>query len=123
VNKRTGTKIKIIVTDCEDDPLRQVQDMEYLARREVDGLLLFPGNSRIVSDPLIKVYNKNGIPVVITDIGVEDGDFVSMIITDNTTGGEMAAEEMARQIPGGGRSSFSTMDWETSTQGNGPMVS
>jgi len=101
--KKTGTKIRILVTDCEDDPFRQVQDMEYLAGKKVDGLLLFPGNSQIVSDPLIEVFNRNGIPVVITDIGVEAGDFVSMIITDNTTGGEMAAEEMARQIPPGGK--------------------
>ena len=102
--KKTGVKIRIIVTDCgNDDPSRQIKDMENLASRKVDGLLLFPGDSEVVSEPLIRIFNKNDIPVVITDIGVERGDYLSIIITNNRKGGEMAAEEMARQIPAGGK--------------------
>ena len=39
--------------------------------------------SVMVTEPIKNVFNAQNIPVVITDIGVRSGDYISLIITDN----------------------------------------
>jgi ribose transport system substrate-binding protein len=102
--KNTGVKIELIITDSgNDDPTQQIKDMENLYNQQVDGLILFPGDSKVCSDPVKNIYNANNVPVVVTDIGLDYGEYVSMLITDNKAAGEMAAEEMAKIIPAGGK--------------------
>jgi ribose transport system substrate-binding protein len=43
-------------------------------------------------------FNANNIPVVITDIGVRSGKYISLIITDNKKGGELAGDYMAKLL-------------------------
>ena len=52
-------------------------------RRGVDGVLIFPGDSVMVAEPIKNVFNAKNIPVVITDIGIRSGKYISLIITDN----------------------------------------
>lgn len=102
--EKLGIKIDMRTTDAgADDPSQQVRDMEDLYNLGVNGLLLFPGDSSVVSDPLKTIYNANQIPVAITDIGVDDGEFVSIVVTDNRKAGEMAGEAMAEMVAKGGK--------------------
>lgn len=97
---KLGVDIEFAVTDAGlTDTSNQVKDLEDLSSQQVDGLLLFPGDSTIVSEPLQSIYNANNIPVVITDIGVTKGEYLSFIITDNTAGGKMAADAMGDLLP------------------------
>lgn len=99
-----GVEIDLITTNGGDtDPTRQVADVEDLAASGVDGLILFPGDSTVLSEPVKNIYNKNGIPVVVTDIGLTSGDTVSFIITDNELGGRQAAELVAKHVPSGAK--------------------
>ncbi len=92
-----GSKVDIIVTNGgDDDKTKQVADLEDLHAQGVQGLLIFPGDSILVGAPIVNLYNKNKIPVVVTDIGVREGELASFIITDNYAGGALAAERLAK---------------------------
>lgn len=96
-----GVEVKMVVTDAGDvDGTRQVADCEDLYAQGVDGLLIFPaGGSKLLSDPVRNLFNKNNIPVVVTDIGLEKADWVSFIITDNYLGGQILGEAVAKSVP------------------------
>ncbi len=102
--KEKGYDIDIIVTNGgDDDKTRQVNDLEDLFAQGVEGLLIFPGDSVMVGEPIANLYNDSGLPVVVTDIGVRKGDITSLVITDNLAGGKLAAEKMAEIVPEGAK--------------------
>jgi ribose transport system substrate-binding protein len=102
--KTKGVNVDLIVTNGGDnDKAKQVSDLEDLSAQGVDGVLIFPGDSVMVTDPIKNIYNKQGIPVVITDIGVRAGSYISLIITDNLKGGQQAGDYMASLLPKGSK--------------------
>ena len=102
--KEKGVEIDMILTNGGDtDTTRQVADLEDLYAQGIDGLVLFPGDSIVVAEPVKNIYNKDGIPVVITDIGLQSGSWDTFIITDNYAGGESAADLMAKHVPAGAK--------------------
>ncbi len=100
-----GYKIDMVVTDAGDtDMSKQVSDVEDIFAMKVDGLLIFPAaGSKLMSDPIRNMYNKNNIPVVVTDIGLSNAKWASFIITDNNLGGRMCAELVAASVPKGAK--------------------
>ena len=103
--KQNGYDVELIFTDggSSDFATKQIADMEDLAAQNIDCLLVFPGDSQVVGEAIESIYNANNIPVVVTDIGVSKGEYISFLITDNYTGGGMAAELMASRIPEGAK--------------------
>lgn len=102
--KDKGVDIDMILTNGGDtDTTKQVADLEDLYAQGVDGLVLFPGDSIVVAEPVKNIYNKAGIPVVITDIGLQSGSWDTFIITNNYAGGEAAADLMAKHVPAGAK--------------------
>jgi ribose transport system substrate-binding protein len=94
--KAKGTNVDLIVTNGGDnDKAKQVSDLEDLNAQKVAGVLIFPGDSVMVAEPIKTIFNAQNIPVVITDIGIRSGKYISLIITDNLKGGEQAGEYMA----------------------------
>jgi ribose transport system substrate-binding protein len=94
-----GVKVELLVTNGGDtDTTKQVGDLEDLYTQNIDGLLIFPGDSVVLADPIKNIYNKNKIPVVITDIGLNSGDRVTYVVTANEVGGRMAADHMATLV-------------------------
>ena len=99
-----GTDVDLIFTNGGDtDTTKQVADLEDLYAQGIDGLILFPGDSIVVAEPVKDIYNAENIPVVITDIGLQSGKWDTFIITDNEKGGESAAEYMAKNVPAGAK--------------------
>lgn len=99
-----GYDITLVFTDGGlTDTTKQVADLEDLAAQGVDGLILFPGDSVVLAEPVKNIYNKNDIPVVVTDIGLDSGEMVTFIITDNYEGGVSGAELMAENLPKGAK--------------------
>lgn len=102
--KSKGYNIDIVVTNGgDDDKSKQVNDLEDLYAQGIKGLLIFPGDSVLVGEPISNLYNKKKIPVVVTDIGVRKGEIASLVITDNLAGGRLAAEKMAKIVPAGAK--------------------
>ena len=77
-------------------PRSRWPDLEDLYAQGIQGLILFPGDSIVVAEPVKNIYNKESIPVVITDIGLQSGKWDTFIITNNYAGGQSAADLMAK---------------------------
>ena len=102
--KAKDVNVDLIVTNGGDtDKAKQVSDLEDLNSQGIDGVLIFPGDSVMVTEPIKNVFNAQNIPVVITDIGVRSGDYISLIITDNYKGGQQAGDYMAKLLPKGSK--------------------
>ena len=102
--KAKGVNIDLLVTNGgDDDKAKQVSDLEDLSAQKIDGVLIFPGDSVMVAEPIKTIFNAQNIPVVITDIGIRSGKYISLIITDNKKGGELAGEYMASLLPKGSK--------------------
>jgi ribose transport system substrate-binding protein len=102
--KAKGVNIDLIVTNGGDnDKAKQVADLEDISSQKVNGVLIFPGDSVMVAEPIKTIFNAQNIPVVITDIGIRSGQYISLIITDNKKGGESAGEYMAKLVPKGSK--------------------
>ena len=66
--------IDMLVTNGGDtDKAKQVAELEDLNAQGVNGVLIFPGDSVMVAEPIKTIFNAQNIPVVITDIGMQSG--------------------------------------------------
>jgi len=78
--------------------------LEDLHAAGVDALLIFPaGCSGEASQPIVDLYNANNIPVVVTDCGIDYGEYVTFTVSDNYLGGKLAAEYAAQFMPEGSK--------------------
>lgn len=100
--KAKGVNIDLLVTNGGDaDPTKQVGDLEDLYAQGVKGLVVLPGDSAVVSEPVKRIYNKNSIPVAIADAGLKSGKWDFLAISDNFDGGRRAAELVAKNVKPG----------------------
>ena len=86
----------------EDDREQQIQAVEGFLSQGIDGILLAPLDSRALARP-VEEAKQAGIPTVIFDSALESNDIVSFVATDNTRGGELAAEAMGKLLGGKGK--------------------
>lgn len=101
--KAQGTKIDIIWKGPlrEDDRDQQIQLVENFMTRRVSSMVLAPLDDKAMVKPVENAM-KAGVPVVIMDSGLKTQNYVSFVATDNYKGGQLAGEEMARQLGGKG---------------------
>jgi ribose transport system substrate-binding protein len=85
----------------ETDYNRQIQIVDAMVTRHVDGLAISATDERALVAPLERAV-KAGIPVTVFDSGVNIEDYVSFIATDNYQAGCTAARLLARLIGGKG---------------------
>jgi ribose transport system substrate-binding protein len=89
----------------EDDRSEQIKVVEQFVAEGVDGICLAPLDNEALARPIAAAMGRN-IPVVVFDSGVrgEPGkDFVSYVATNNTRGGQMAGEQLAKLLGGKGK--------------------
>lgn len=86
----------------EDDRSQQITVVEDFISRGVDGIVLAPLDDRALMRPVRDAAREN-IPVTIIDSALQGSDFISFVATDNYQGGVLAAHEMAKQLPQGGK--------------------
>ncbi|MBC7326851.1 substrate-binding domain-containing protein [bacterium] len=94
--------VKVIVTDAQDNPNKQLSDVEDLIQKKVDALLISPYESDPIV-PAVQSANRANIPVIIVDIGTSGGEYASLIISDNIKGGKLAGEYMVKVLNGEGK--------------------
>jgi ribose transport system substrate-binding protein len=88
----------------EDDRAQQIQLVQQFTAQKVAGIALAPLDHTALAAP-VKAAMAAGIPVVIYDSGLDGTpgvDFIAYIATDNTQGGSIGGEELARLLPQGG---------------------
>ncbi|CAG0911756.1 unnamed protein product, partial [Cyprideis torosa] len=94
--------VELIVLDSQNDPTKELANIEDLTVRGVQAILVNPTDSDAVSNG-IKMINRARIPVVTLDRGATHGDVASHIASDNVVGGKMAGDFMAEKIGKGGK--------------------
>ncbi|PKG39745.1 ribose ABC transporter substrate-binding protein RbsB [Psychromonas sp. Urea-02u-13] len=88
---------KLLVLDSQNDPSKELSNIEDLVVRGVKAILINPTDSDAVSNA-IRVANRANIPVLTLDRGASRGDVVSHIASDNVAGGEMAGKFISEKI-------------------------
>lgn len=88
---------ELIVLDSQNDPSKELSNVEDLSVRGVKALLINPTDSDAVSNA-IRIANRASIPVLTLDRGASRGDVVSHIASDNVAGGEMAGKYIIEKV-------------------------
>jgi len=109
VDLKTGIEKKanelgydVVVLDSQNDPAKEVSNMEDLTIKNVDVVLLNPvdSDSAIAS---VMIANGSDLPVITVDRVANGGEVVSHIASDNAAGGKMAADYLIEQLGGKGK--------------------
>ncbi|MFB9135809.1 ribose ABC transporter substrate-binding protein RbsB [Vibrio olivae] len=87
----------LIVLDSQNDPSKELSNVEDLTVRGVKAILINPTDTDAVSNA-IRMANRAGIPVLTLDRGARRGEVVSHIASDNVIGGEMAGHFIMEKV-------------------------
>lgn len=87
----------LIVLDSQNDPSKELANVEDLTVRGVKAILINPTDSDAVSNA-IRIANRAGIPVLTLDRGATKGKVASHIASDNVAGGKMAGQYIAESL-------------------------
>ncbi len=87
----------LIVLDSQNDPSKELSNVEDLTIRGVKAILINPTDSDAVSNA-IRIANRSNIPVLTLDRGASRGEVVSHIASDNVVGGEMAGHFIVEKV-------------------------
>ena len=81
----------------------QVNIVEDMITKGVDGIVLAPTHGEILADVIMKAHKK-GIPLTVFDSGakLDEKYYVTFAATDNYKGGVLAAEHLAKLLDGKG---------------------
>lgn len=93
---------KIITVDAQDDPSKQLNDIEDLLQQNIDVLIVNPVDSDAIVSA-VQSANDANIPVITVDRSSEGGEVVAHIASDNISGGEMAGQFIVDKLGGEGK--------------------
>ncbi|WP_295895427.1 ribose ABC transporter substrate-binding protein RbsB [uncultured Vibrio sp.] len=88
---------ELIVLDSQNDPSKELSNVEDLTVRGVKAILINPTDSDAVSNA-IRIANRSNIPVLTLDRGASRGEVASHIASDNVIGGEMAGHFIMEKV-------------------------
>lgn len=94
--------MKLVVMDAQDDPAKQISQIEDLITQKVDALLINPTDSDAIVTA-VESANKANIPVITVDRGANGGKVAAHVASDNVLGGKMAGELIVELIGGKGK--------------------
>jgi len=94
--------IKLIVMDGQNDVAKQTANMEDLIALHVDGIVVNPMDVNSLA-PAINKAAKAGIPVATFDRAAVGANYSFFVGCDDTAGGRMIADFVAKKIGGKGK--------------------
>ena len=97
--KKLGAEITVL--DGQSDTQVQLRQIEDLLAKGIDAIVISPNNSEEIV-PGIRKANQAGVPVVSVDAIVSSGaEVAGHVGFDNSAGGKIAAEYIAKQLGSG----------------------
>lgn len=93
--------MELIVLDSQNDPSKDMANVEDLITQGVSLILLNPTDSDAVANA-VKAANDAKIPVITLDRAANGGEVVSHVASDNIAGGKMAADFINEKLGGKG---------------------
>ena len=102
VQKANELGYELIVLDSQNDPSKELGNVEDLLVKGVDVLLINPTDSDAVASS-VRAANRSKIPVVTLDRASNGGKVVSNVASDNVLGGEVAGNYIVEKLGGKGK--------------------
>lgn len=93
---------ELIVLDSQNDPSKELANVEDLLVKGIDVLLINPTDSDAVVS-VVRAANRQKVPVVTLDRAANKGKVVSHVASDNVLGGEMAGNYIIEKLGGKGK--------------------
>jgi ribose transport system substrate-binding protein len=97
VKKANELGYELIVLDSQNDPSKELGNVEDLLVKGVDVLLINPTDSDAVVSS-VRAANRSKIPVVTLDRAANGGKVVSHVASDNVLGGEVAGNYIVEKL-------------------------
>ena len=92
---------ELISADAQDNPSKQISDIQSMVARDVDLLLVQP--TTVAASPAITQACEAGVPVITFDRGVEEGTLLTTTVTaDQRLVGFNLGEAIVGALPQGG---------------------
>lgn len=91
----------LLVLDSQNDPAKELANVEDVVNKKVKLLLVNPTDSDAVRSA-VRSANRAKIPVVTLDRSANGGEVVSHIASDNVAGGRMAGQLVVDMLKGQG---------------------
>ena len=88
---------QMVVLDSQNDPAKELANVEDPTVRKVSAILVNPTDSAAVGNAIM-LANKAGIPVLTLDRGANVGEVKAHIASDNIAGGKMAGDFIASKL-------------------------
>ncbi len=101
-DKAAELGIELIALDSQNDPAKELANVEDLMVKGVDVILINPTDSDAVARAVMQA-NRNNIPVITLDRGASRGKVVTHIASDNVAGGEMAGKFILEKVRKGAK--------------------
>jgi ribose transport system substrate-binding protein len=92
---------QVIITDANDDPAKQVADIQDLMQQGIDLLIVSAAQSAAL-DPIVTQATEQGIPVVMVDRRVDSENFVTFVTASDLAIGRMQAQWIVEKLGGKG---------------------
>jgi ribose transport system substrate-binding protein len=104
-SEATGATINVTDYDSRNDASLQLQNAQDAITAGVDLIIISPTDSSS-APTVLELAAENNVPVVIADIGTDEGEYVSFVISTNEQGayeaGQVLMEKMAEMGCDGG---------------------
>jgi ribose transport system substrate-binding protein len=92
--KKLGLTINKLGASAETDVAQEVSIMENAIQSKPTGIVIAATNAQALAQPIAAATDA-GIPVVVIDSDANTNKYVTFLATNNVTGGEKAADELA----------------------------
>jgi ABC-type sugar transport system substrate-binding protein len=92
-----GVTIEVTDYDSTNDPSIQLQNAQDAITRAVDVIIISPTDSA-TAPAVLEAAAEASIPVVIADIGTDEGDYVSFVISTNEQGAYEAGQVLMTEL-------------------------
>lgn len=93
---------ELLIQSGDKDLSKQQSQIDNFIVQKVDAIIVCPTDTKGIA-PAIERANAASIPVFTADIAAGGGKVVSHVASDNTAGGRLAAEYIAKAIGGAGK--------------------
>ncbi|MET7358069.1 substrate-binding domain-containing protein [Streptomyces sp. NPDC005562] len=94
--------IDLTVTDAQNDASQQSNQLQNFTGEGVKSIIVNPVDSD-AAGPAVRGANKQDIPVVAADRGVNKAKTATLVASDNVAGGRLAAKTLAEKLGGKGK--------------------
>jgi len=99
--KQYGVEIIWNGPSLETDHDRQIQIIDSMIARRVDGIAVAPAERKALAGPIERA-TAAGIPLTVFDSAVDSSSYMSYVATNNVEVGKMGAREIGRLLNGKG---------------------